>query len=305
MNSALSTTQLTAAQGLASSAPARIVAAVQQASTRAGVDFSYLLKQASVESGYNTNAKASTSSATGLYQFTDSTWLNMVQQHGAEVGLGQYASAIKTRSDGSAYVSDPATRQKILDLRKDADTSAMMAAQLAQDNKTTLQQQVGGTIGGTELYLAHFLGAGGASKFLNALKKNPNQAADAVVPDAADANDAVFYDGNGKALSLGQVYDRFAKKFDGMGGASADKYAGSTTLGTVQTADSTSQPWDMVRGASSSKMPLSTYTIMMLNALAAPTEDEDQDNKDGYSQQEQRMTTNRAPNMAAAYMASA
>ncbi|MDZ5649376.1 transglycosylase SLT domain-containing protein [Nitrospirillum sp. BR 11828] len=305
MNSALSTTQLTAAQGLASSAPARIVAAVQQASTKAGVDFSYLLKQASVESGYDTNAKASTSSATGLYQFTDSTWLNMVQQHGAEVGLGQYASAIKTRSDGSAYVSDPATRQKILDLRKDPTTSAMMAAQLAQDNKTTLQQQVGGTIGGTELYLAHFLGAGGASKFLNALKKNPNQAADAVVPDAADANDAVFYDNNGKALSLGQVYDRFAKKFDGTGGTSADKYAGSTTLGTVQAADSTSQPWDMARGASSSKMPLSTYTIMMLNALAAPTEDDDQDNKDGYSQQEQRMTLNRAPNMAAAYMASA
>ncbi|MBB6254784.1 transglycosylase SLT domain-containing protein [Nitrospirillum iridis] len=304
MNTALSTTQLTAAQGLASSAPARIVAAVQQASTRAGVDFSYLLKQASVESGYNVNAKASTSSATGLYQFTDSTWLNMVQQHGAEVGLGQYASAIKTRSDGTAYVADPATRQKILDLRKDANTSAMMAAQLAQDNKTTLQQQVGGTIGGTELYLAHFLGAGGASKFLNALKKNPNQAADAVVPDAADANDAVFYDDNGKALSLGQVYDHFARKFDGTGATSTDKYAGSTTLGTVQAADNTSQPWDMVRGGSSSKMPLSTYTIMMLNALAAPTDDDDQD-KDGYSQQEQRMTTNRAPNMAAAYMASA
>lgn len=302
MNTALSTTQLTAAQGFGTSAPARIVAAVQQASNRAGVDFSYLMKQASVESGYNVNAKASTSSATGLYQFTDSTWLNMVQQHGSEVGLGQYASAIKTRSDGSLYVADAATRQKILDLRKDAGTSAMMAAQLAQDNKTTLQQQVGGSIGSTELYLAHFLGAGGASKFLNALKKNPNQSADAVVPDAADANDAVFYDDNGKALSLGQVYDHFAKKFDG---ATSDKYAGSTTLGTVQTADSSSQPWDMVRGASSSKMPLSTYTIMMLNALAAPTDDDDQEKQDGYDQQQDRMTTNRAPNMAAAYMVNA
>ncbi|MDE1145201.1 MAG: hypothetical protein PW843_01090 [Azospirillaceae bacterium] len=187
-------------------------------------------------------------------------------------------------------------------LRKDAGTSAMMAAQLAQDNKTTLQQQVGGSIGSTELYLAHFLGAGGASKFLNALKKNPNQSADAVVPDAADANDAVFYDDNGKALSLGQVYDHFAKKFDG---ATSDKYAGSTTLGTVQTADSSSQPWDMVRGASSSKMPLSTYTIMMLNALAAPTDDDDQEKQDGYDQQQDRMTTNRAPNMAAAYMVNA
>lgn len=267
--------QGTAAQGSAGSAPAAVVSAVQTASARTGVDFSYLMQKASVESSYNSNAKAATSSATGLYQFTDSTWLDMMAQHGDELGMSQYANAIDYRSDGTPYVADPAMRQKILNLRKDPTTSAMMAAELAQDNKASLQQSVGGRIGKTELYLAHFLGAGGAAKFLNAMKTNPNQTGAGLLPEAAAANNGAFYDSTGKALTLTQIYNKYAQKFSA-GAAGTDGISSTATSlssVSVQNPDTTSQPWLSVAGSAGNKQPLSTYTIMMLNSLQAPEEE--------------------------------
>lgn len=203
-------------QPAASQAPAAIVAAVQAASSRTGVDFSYLMEKAAVESGYRTDAKASTSSATGLYQFIDQTWLNVLQAHGAALGLGKYADAIQKRPDGTAFVADPAMRRQILDLRKDPKVSALLAAEFTRDNKTYLEQSVGGPIGSTDLYLAHFLGAAGAARFISAMRQNPMQPAAPILGEAAQANRSVFYaKGTSQALSLGQVYNRFAAKFGG------------------------------------------------------------------------------------------
>lgn len=203
-------------QPATSQAPAAIVAAVQEASSRTGVDFSYLLEKAAVESGYHADAKASTSSATGLYQFIDQTWLNVLQAHGSELGLGKYADAIQKRSDGTAFVADPAMRRQILDLRKDPKVSALVAAEFTRDNKSYLEQAVGGPIGSTDLYLAHFLGAAGAARFISAMRRDPMQPAAPILGEAAQANRSVFYArGTSQALSLGQVYDRFAAKFGG------------------------------------------------------------------------------------------
>jgi hypothetical protein len=47
----------------------RVTTAIATASRRTGVDFNYLLSQARVESSMNPNARASTSSASGLYRF--------------------------------------------------------------------------------------------------------------------------------------------------------------------------------------------------------------------------------------------
>lgn len=252
-------------QGSARNAPAQVIRAVQQASDATGVDFAYLMDKAAVESGYRTDVKASTSSATGLFQFTEGTWLNMVEQHGAKHGLGVYADKIK---DGS--VSDPATRKEILNLRKDPRLSAIFAAELANDNKTHLENELGRPVGNTELYMAHFLGAGGAAKFLKAMDKNPNQPAASLLPDAAKANLNVFYDGT-RPKSVGQIFDNFAAKFDD----APAQFAGSTTLGTVQAADTSAQPWlTGGRSAMSGQEPISTFTIMMLDSLALPSDDE-------------------------------
>ncbi|MGE0109432.1 MAG: transglycosylase SLT domain-containing protein [Bdellovibrionales bacterium] len=201
------------AQGL--SGKDRAVAAIKQASSRTGVDFAYLLAQATQESGLNASAKASTSSATGLFQFIDQTWLQTVKAHGAEHGLSAYADKISLDSNGVAQVSNPKDKAAILALRNNPEVASLMAAELASDNKESLTQTVGSDVGATDLYMAHFLGAGGARKFLCAMNKNPNLSAADVCPSAAAANKNVFYDSQtGCARSVAEVYAFFDKKFD-------------------------------------------------------------------------------------------
>jgi len=193
-----------------------VAQAIKVASARTGVDFSYLLNKASQESGFDPNAKASSSSATGLFQFTRQTWLQMVKTHGDQYGLGQYASQITTDSNGVAHVSDPAVRKAILDLRKNPTVSAEMAGELDKENMGSLKSGVGGKIGPTELYLAHFLGAGGANNFISTLRSDPEANAADVLPGAAAANPSVFYDQSGTPRSVSQIYQQFAQKFNHM-----------------------------------------------------------------------------------------
>ena len=61
--------------------------AIRQAASETGTDFDYLWRTAKRESGLNPNARASTSSATGLFQFTNQTWLSMVERYGDKYGL--------------------------------------------------------------------------------------------------------------------------------------------------------------------------------------------------------------------------
>ncbi len=203
----------TSARGV--TVPANIYQAVADASQKVGVSFAYLMTKASTESSFNPNAQARTSSASGLYQFIERTWLDMVDKHGAEYGLGDYANAITRKADGTPTVANSAVRKQILDLRKDPRISALMAAEYAGENKQYLESRLNREVTDTDLYLAHFLGAGGATRFLKALEANPSARAASVLPDAAAANKGVFYaSSSGRALSLQSVYDRFANKFD-------------------------------------------------------------------------------------------
>ncbi len=197
------------------SSKGRVLSAIKKASDSSGVDFSYLVAKASQESGLDPSAKASTSSATGLYQFIDQTWLKTVKASGEKYGLGEAADKITISADGHARVDSAADRKAILALRNDPEIASQMAAELAKSNKASLERKVGGKVGSTELYLAHFLGAGGASSFLNAMKNNPNAKAADLLPQAAAANKNVFYDkATGRAKSVSEIYARFAQKFD-------------------------------------------------------------------------------------------
>lgn len=191
-------------------APQHVLSAIKKASHRTGVDFAYLMEKAGAESNFNPGAKARTSSATGLFQFIEKTWMGMVKTHGAKYGLSEYAAKI----DNHGRVSDSATRKQILELRKDPQIASYMAAEFASDNESYLKKTIGGDIGPTELYFAHFLGAGGASGFLSQHQKNPSAIAADLFPKEALANRNVFYDSKtGKAKTLGQIYDAFDHKF--------------------------------------------------------------------------------------------
>jgi len=188
--------------------------AIAQASQATGIDFDYLLGQAQLESGLNPAARAGTSSASGLYQFIDQSWLGVVKQHGGDYGLGWAANAISRGANGRLTVADPTMRRAILDLRNNPAVSASMAAEFASDNKVALEGALGRGATGTDLYMAHFLGLGGAKSFLRTMQVNPAVSGAAMFPAAARANRGIFYDASGNARSLGDIYQRFAARLD-------------------------------------------------------------------------------------------
>ena len=192
----------------------QITGAIRQASQSTGISFEYLLTTAQIESNMNPSAQASTSSAKGLYQFIDQTWLGTMKQDGAALGLGQYADAISRSSDGHYEVSDPGMRAAILRLRNDPQASAMLAGALTRNNATLVGSNIGRTPSNGELYIAHFLGADGAAKLINAASGRPQTSAAAMFPNAAAANRNIFYDHSGRARSVGEVYGKLTKLFD-------------------------------------------------------------------------------------------
>jgi hypothetical protein len=190
--------------------------AIARAADRTGVDFNYLLAQAQSESGLNPTAKASSSSAAGLYQFIDQSWLGVLKQHGAEHGYGWAADRISW-SHGRWRINDPAAAQAIFGLRNDPGASSLMAAEFASDNADGLTQALGRAPSGADLYFAHFLGLKGASRFLKAADAYPDAAAASIFPREAGANRGIFYRKSGEPRSLSQVYGLMARKIGGAG----------------------------------------------------------------------------------------
>lgn len=204
---------------MAHSSATRTQAAIAQGARATGTDFNYLLARAKLESGLDPDAKASTSSATGLFQFIDSTWLATLDRHGAAHSMEWASGAIHQRG-GRHFVTDPALRQQIFGLRHNPAVASVMAGALAQDNRTALLPVLGREPDAAELYLAHFLGAGGATSFLTALQANPFASAAALLPEAAAANRGIFY-ADGAARTLGGVMDLIREKVSrAMGDAS-------------------------------------------------------------------------------------
>jgi Transglycosylase SLT domain len=187
-------------------------APMRQASQATGVSFDYLAKTAERESRFNPAAKASTSSAAGMFQFLDQTWLATLKQDGAKFGLTSEAAAISSEN-GRFNVSDGAMRQRIMALREDPGVSAMMAGAFAARNGKQLEEGLGRKPNEGELYIAHFLGASGARDLINLAQGNPDAKAASSFRDAAAANRSVFFDRSGRARSASEVYANLTASF--------------------------------------------------------------------------------------------
>jgi len=209
------------AETQAIAAKSDVFAAIRTASAKTGSDFDYLLGTAMRESSLKTDAKAKTSSATGLFQFLDQTWLGVIKRFGAQHGLSAQANAITQRADGRYVVADKEAKAAILALRKDAGVSAMMAGEAARETKEKLECSLGRDVGCGELYAAHFLGEGAAKKLLALNDSNPGAKADQFFPAAANANRNVFYHKDGSAKSVGEVYAWAVNMPNGAAAASA------------------------------------------------------------------------------------
>ncbi|HEY3888300.1 MAG TPA: transglycosylase SLT domain-containing protein [Caulobacteraceae bacterium] len=182
-----------------------VEAAIQRASTATGVDFSFLLGTAKRESAFNPGAHAKTSSAAGLFQFVDQTWLSTLKQHGAKYGYARYAELIQQGSDGRFRVDGAEARRTVMDLRLDPHAASLMAGELASDHASYLRGRMGRDPTSGELYAAHVLGPQGSAKLIQAVRANPSVTAASLFPEAAGSNRGLFYRG-GRAVSAGELY---------------------------------------------------------------------------------------------------
>jgi hypothetical protein len=143
------------------------------------------------ESQFDPNAKTSTSSAAGLYQFTNATWKDVLTRYGPKYDLGPYTS------------------------KTDPRASALMAAELSKENERALVR-AGLEPSDASLYVLHFAGTRGG---IDLLEADPNTAAASILPQAAKANRSIFYDQGGNARTVSAVIGRLTSGFDGSPGA--------------------------------------------------------------------------------------
>lgn len=190
--------------------------AIQRASQATGVDFSFLMRTANRESGYNPRAKAPTSSAAGLFQFVEQTWLATLKKHGAKYGYARYSDLIVQGSDGRYRVNGAEAREAVMNLRFDPHAASLMVGEMTSDNAAYLAGRIGRQPTAGELYAAHFLGPQGAARLIQAVNTNPAASAAAYFPDAAQANRSIFYR-DGRALTVSEVYGNLTRT-GGQGG---------------------------------------------------------------------------------------
>jgi hypothetical protein len=192
-----------------------IEGAVRRAAQATGVDFGFLMRTAKRESGFDPAAKAPTSSAAGLFQFVDQTWLSTLKRHGPAHGYAHYANLIQQGSDGRYHVPNgEEARRAVMDLRLDPHASAVMAGELTSEHAAYLRGRVGREPSGGELYAAHFLGPQGSAKLIEAYEASPGATAATLFPEAAAANHGIFYH-DGQARSVAQVYAALAQSGGG------------------------------------------------------------------------------------------
>jgi len=192
---------------------ANVAGAIRRAAQATGASFDYLLATAKVESNLNSNVNSSTSSATGLFQFIEQTWLATLKRAGPALGYGEYASSI-VQTPGGYAVADASMRNAVLDLRRDPATNAAMAGAFTQYNSAELRGRLGRPATDGELYIAHFLGVGGAARLIVQAARGPDSPAADLFPAAAQSNRSIFYDREGRARNAGQVYGILVGRFE-------------------------------------------------------------------------------------------
>jgi hypothetical protein len=197
-----------------SSSRTAVTSAIQQAAQVTGASFDYLLATAKVESNLNPELTVRTSSATGLFQFIEQTWLATLKQGGPAFGYGTYADAISRTPSGRYVVEDPALRDEIMRLRKDPTANALMGAVFTQQNAAELGRRIGRMPTEGELYVAHFFGPYAAAKAITLAASDPTANAAAIFPAPAAANRSIFYDKQGYARSIAGVCAELMRRYE-------------------------------------------------------------------------------------------
>lgn len=193
-------------------------AAIRLGSLRTGVDFEYMMELSSAESNFDHNITASTSSATGLFQFTEDTWLQSIRRYGVWYGMEPLAMQMNNTFDMNGLlvgrVENPFIRTTSFDLRTQPHIMSLLAAEFQVRNQFRITCVIPRPLTRTEMYLGHFLGAEGAITFMQNRARTPNAQAARAFPQQAEANRAVFYSRDRKGRRIGRSYDDVYNFFD-------------------------------------------------------------------------------------------
>jgi hypothetical protein len=192
----------------------RIAGAFKAAADATGASFDYLLETSQRESGHRADLAAEASSAKGLFQFVDQTWLELVRREGPSVGLERLAAEIVSDGKGGWTVENATERAKILALRTDPLVCAVMAGKFTQDNARRLTEALGRAPSDGELYAAHVLGATGATRLFRLAASEPGTVAAVAFPKAAAANPGLFYEKGGRARTTAELFQRLTRPVD-------------------------------------------------------------------------------------------
>jgi hypothetical protein len=191
-----------------------IVERVVKAAQTTEMDPALLMAIADKESNFSSTAKARTSSASGLFQFVEKTWLKAVKTFGWRHGHSETAAAIA--SDDAPRVNGQ-KRAQILNLRNDPYLSAVLAAEMLKKDSARIAEKIGRPLTAGETYLIHFLGPDDAERFMKTVEEAPHTSAAALLPKPARANKPIFYEQQGRRLkvrSVREVHEAFETMMD-------------------------------------------------------------------------------------------
>jgi murein DD-endopeptidase MepM/ murein hydrolase activator NlpD len=217
----------------------------------------YMRTVAMLESGGDPRAKNARSSAGGLFQFLESSYEGVTGRKGS--GAERY---------------DPT---------KSTEAMAKFSAQ----QKGQMEKNLGRGVSGADLYMGHFLGASGATKFLGAKDRDPTQSAAKFDPAAAKANPELYYDKQGKERNLEELYQLMTEKYrkqeanvmtgnipalvagiTGTGTLASGGMAGPSTVPTpVAAAPGTTAALPAAAAAAAEPQPAQPSTVAQQNSL--------------------------------------
>lgn len=154
----------------------------RQVANEYSVSYELLSKMADIESSFDANAKAGTSSARGLYQVIRSTenWLREL-------------------CDIEGDIYDPLTNTRL-------------GACYINHNTKYLRKKLKREPTFTEIYSAHFLGAGTAVRFIRLVESQGSEEAYKHFERESRANPHIFFTRAEKPRKLAEVMELFEKK---------------------------------------------------------------------------------------------
>ncbi len=194
-----------------------LIDTLQRAARETNTDFELLVAKAMLESDLGRQMKSPVSTARGVFQYVEMTWLSLMDRYGAKIGYPHYAEAIDIHAEsGQPFIkkSSAVTRSEILDLRFNPYAAALIKGYQIQDEsplmKTFKDSQ---KLSATDHYIAHMMGLSLAEEFYKLKNEESGvilaHSSNPLFREAVALNRPFFYDTQGRAMTAPEAYQNF------------------------------------------------------------------------------------------------